>query len=62
MKSEQEIRERLKVAKKELDISEHNQPQGYYDDIEVIEWNELWRSIDSEIGTLEWILEIKYED
>ncbi len=62
MRSEQEIRERLKLAKKELGIAEQNQPQGWYDDMEVIEWNELWKSIDSEIRTIEWILEIKYEN
>ena len=62
MKSEQEIRERLKLAKKELDIAEQNQPHDWYDDMEVSELNQIRQSKDSEVRTLEWILEIKYEE
>ena len=62
MRSEQEIRERLKLAKKELDIAEQNQPHNQYDDMDVSELNQIRDTIDSEVTTLEWILEIKYED
>ena len=62
MRSEQEIRERLKLAKKELDIAEQNQPHDQYDDMDVSELNQIRESIDSEVTTLEWILEIKYEE
>ena len=62
MRSEQEIRERLKLAKKELDIAEQNQPHNQYDDMDVSELNQIRDTIDSEVTTLEWILEIKYEE
>ena len=57
MKTEQEIRERLKLAKKELVIAEQNQPHDWHDDMEVSEYNQIRESIDSEVITLEWILE-----
>jgi hypothetical protein len=62
LRSEQEIRERLKLAKKELDIAEQNQPHNQYDDMDVSELNQIRDTIDSEVTTLEWILEIKYEE
>jgi hypothetical protein len=62
LKTEKEIRERLKLAKKELNIAEQNQPHDQYDDMDVSELNQIRESIDSEVTTLEWILEIKYEE